>query len=203
MLACSIDRINTSAAFFIVSTMINKIKVVGGQDIARLTHPYIIDLEASGFGPESYPIEVGLALDEGERYCSLIRPKADWEHWSTEAEQYHHIERDILLRYGKSAEVVATELNERLYNMTVYSDGWVVDQSWLIKLFYRAGIPMQFRVSALEMILSEDQMEIWHEVKAQILTELALQRHRASNDALVIQKTYKKTLKLTEQICSV
>lgn len=98
---------------------------------------------------------------------------------------------------------MAAGLNRRLHNLTVYSDGWVVDQSWLIKLFYRAGLPMQFRVSPLEMILKEAQMEIWHEVKAQVLEELNLQRHRASNDALVIQITYARTLALSESASAV
>ena len=43
--------------------------------------PLIIDVEASGFGPLSYPIEVGLALSAGEKYCSLILPAADWTHY--------------------------------------------------------------------------------------------------------------------------
>lgn len=166
------------------------------RTIATLPHPYIIDLEASGFGPDSYPIEVGLALDEGERYCRLIKPKPEWTHWSHEAEAHHKIPRENLLEFGASAEHVATELNKRLFNCTVYSDGWVVDQSWMIKLFYRAGLPMQFRISPLEMILNEQQMINWHQTKEKVLQELALERHRASNDALVVQLTYKRTLNL-------
>ena len=34
--------------------------------------PLIIDVEASGFGPTSYPIEIGLALDDGHKYCILV-----------------------------------------------------------------------------------------------------------------------------------
>ena len=154
-------------------------------------------MEASGFGPDSYPIEVGLALDEGERYCSLIQPKPEWTHWCEEAEAYHKIQRENLIRFGSTAEHVASELNKRLFNLTVYSDGWVVDQSWMIKLFYRAGLPMQFRISPLEMILNESQMESWHEVKDQVIQELKLERHRASNDALIIQLTYKRTLAMS------
>lgn len=162
--------------------------------IARVIHPYIIDLEASGFGPDSYPIEVGVVMEEGQRFCRLIKPKGDWTHWSQEAEAYHKIPRENLLAYGHEAETVAEELNRLLYNQTVYSDGWVVDQSWMIKLFYRAGLPMQFRISPLEMILQESQMAIWHDVKDQIQAELDVERHRASNDAMIIQQTYKRTL---------
>ncbi|MDO6593506.1 hypothetical protein [Neptuniibacter sp. 1_MG-2023] len=168
--------------------------------IAQLKCPNIIDLEASGFGVDSYPIEVGFVLSDGTRYCSLIRPKDDWLHWSDEAEEHHKIPRTDLIQSGASVEQVASELNHKLYNQTVYSDGWVVDQTWLIKLFYRAGMPMQFRVSALDMILSEPQMDIWHQVKQEVETELNIVRHRASNDALIIQQTFVRTREISQAL---
>ena len=155
--------------------------------------PFIIDLEASGFGPHSYPIEVGLALEPGAKFCSLIAPAPGWTHWDAEAEKVHRVPRDILEAYGKPAAQVALSLNELLRDTIVYSDGWVVDQPWLIELFSRAGVPQQFSMSSLEMILSERQMEVWHEVKNQVTSELALTRHRASYDALIIQETYLRT----------
>ncbi len=43
--------------------------------------PNIIDFEASGFGPHSYPIEIGVIRSNGDRYCSLILPADDWTFW--------------------------------------------------------------------------------------------------------------------------
>ncbi len=40
-------------------------------------------------------------------------------------------------------------------------------------------------------------MALWHQVKAEVIAELNLQRHRASNDALVIQLTFQRTRALT------
>ena len=60
------------------------------------TVPPIIDLEASGFGRGSYPIEVGFALENREIYSFLIKPEADWTHWSEEAEEIHGISREQL-----------------------------------------------------------------------------------------------------------
>ncbi len=74
-----------------------------------------------------------------------------------------------------------------------YSDGWEVDNPWLLKLFYAAGVPKLFRFSTLEMILSENQMANWHEVKDKVIEELSFQRHRASQDAVIIQETYAQT----------
>jgi hypothetical protein len=86
--------------------------------------PLIIDVEASGFGSGSYPIEIGLALDDGHKYCALILPEPDWTDWDPEAERIHRIPRDILEAYGRPARAVAETLNELLASRTVYTDGW-------------------------------------------------------------------------------
>jgi hypothetical protein len=160
----------------------------------RLENPIIIDVEASGFGARSYPIEVGVVLDDDTKYCSLIMPAPDWDHWDKDAEKVHGIARHILEAHGSPVDEVAANLNALLEGKTIYTDGWVVDKPWLTTLFYKARMRMRFSVSALEMILSEQQMERWHDTKDRILTEVARQRHRASFDAWVIQETYKATL---------
>jgi len=156
--------------------------------------PIIIDIEASGFGGASYPIEVGIALDDNTQYCSLILPAPDWNHWDADAEKVHRIARDILETYGKPIHEVAAHLNKLLAQRTVYTDGWVVDKPWLTTLFHEAQIEMSFRVSPLEMILSEQQMERWHDAKRGLLAEVKNHRHRASFDARIIQETYARTL---------
>jgi hypothetical protein len=163
----------------------------------KYARPFIIDIEASGFGPHSYPIEVGVALEAGTKYCSLIVPEPGWTHWDDSAEKVHRVPRDILEAYGKPAVHVAHRLNELLGNATVYSDGWVVDQPWLTQLFSRTRVRQQFSISPLELILSEAQMSVWHEVKNRVIIDLALTRHRASFDAMIIQETYFRTHEAT------
>ncbi len=155
--------------------------------------PNIIDIEASGFGASSYPIEIAIILSNGEKYCSLIKPIPDWTHWCSDAENTHKIPRELLQKKGKSVVEVATELNQFLRNETVYSDGWVVDKPWLIELFFAAGMDQTFTISSLEFILNEQQMEIWHETKNNITEELSIATHRASSDAMIIQETYRIT----------
>ena len=73
--------------------------------------PTILDIEASGFGPGSYPIEVGLVLPDGDAWCSLIRPEPGWLHWDPSAEQVHgtkvalvgDIGCEVMLRVGSAA----------------------------------------------------------------------------------------------------
>lgn len=164
------------------------------MDLSTATRPLIIDLEASGFGGMSYPIEVGTAAQDNSKYCSLILPAEEWTHWDESAEKIHRIPRDILETYGKPPRSVAEDLNNLYAGKTLYSDGWVVDKPWLLKLFHAAGVDMAFSVSPLEMILSESQMKKWHDTKDELLKEAKQQRHRASFDAWIIQETYERTL---------
>jgi hypothetical protein len=158
-----------------------------------IDRPFIMDIEASGFGPEGYPIEIGVAMAPGSKFCSLLMPREEWIYWDTEAEKLHRIPRDILETYGRPINEVALTLNTLLANQTIYSDAWVLDKDWLAQMFYAAAIPQQFRLSSLEMILSESQIEIWDKTKKLVTEELGLHRHRASSDALIIQETYFRT----------
>jgi hypothetical protein len=163
--------------------------------------PNIIDIEASGFGVDSYPIEVGVVLNNGQKYCTLIRPADNWTYWDQKAEQLHGLSLDVLRAHGKPIRTVANELNAFLGNKTVYSDGWVVDKPWLSRLFYQAGLEPSFLLSSLEYILKEPQMDIWTKTNRQVIADLALMRHRASTDALVIQETYYRTLNYSLSLC--
>jgi hypothetical protein len=151
--------------------------------------PTIIDIEASGFGRGSYPIEVGFVLPDGANYCSLIRPAPQWKHWDSEAERLHHITPQILSVHGKPALEVASTLNLRLRNQVVYSDGWANDYSWLGRLFDEVDLIPAFRLENLRQILNEEEASRWHTTKAAVLAATPQQRHRASIDAKVIQQT--------------
>lgn len=159
----------------------------------HIKHPYIVDVEASGFGLDSYPIEVGLALESGVRYCALIKPQATWTHWDESAENLHGISREILASKGKAIVEVAKELNAFLQDGCVFSDAWGVDEPWIIRLFEAAGLERTFRIYDIQTIMTEEQMDCWHATKDSVINDLNLSRHRASNDARVIQETYNRS----------
>ncbi|MGB1090640.1 MAG: hypothetical protein ACPGYX_00850, partial [Oceanobacter sp.] len=96
--------------------------------------PPIIDLEASGFGSGSYPIEIGYALEDLVPHTYLVRPAPGWDHWSDDAEKIHGISRDLLLQEGISPREIAIRLNDSLHSKTLYSDAWSFDSSWLGRL---------------------------------------------------------------------
>ncbi len=150
----------------------------------------IIDIEASGLHAESYPIEVGVVLANSERHSMLIRPEEGWTHWDSSAEALHGIAQETLLEYGKPVAEIAEHLNTLLDGQQAYSDAWVVDKPWLVKLFAAARIPMNFKLSAIEGVMREEQILQWDDVKKQVTADLDVRRHRASHDAWIIQQTY-------------
>lgn len=152
-----------------------------------------MDIEASGFGQESYPIEIGVIFDNGEKYCQLIKPEKNWTHWDTKAEALHRISRRVIETQGASAKIVANELNERLGDITVYSDCWTVDKPWLDKLFHAAQLQPTFKLRAIEMIMDEPQWNSWADTHAGLVADNQAKRHRASVDAENIQRTWLKT----------
>lgn len=162
-----------------------------------LLFPNIIDVEASGFGALSYPIEVGVINQAGKRFCRLIKPYRDWTHWDAQAESLHGISRQLLAEKGLPVQDVCQQLNQFMNGQIVYSDGWVVDDTWLIKLFDAAKVTKQFQVSSLEMILNETQMAQWHATKDRLFQQMNEQRHRASSDAALIQNTFVTTQKIS------
>lgn len=149
----------------------------------------IIDVEASGFGTASYPIEVGTVLPCGTSYCSLISPEPDWTHWATDAQSVHGITRDTLQIHGKPARTVARQLNDCLAGQTVYTDAWYHDYQWLARLFDAADMNPRFKLQDLRTLLDDTALARWQSTREAVMQELKLDRHRASNDARVLQQT--------------
>ena len=156
--------------------------------------PCIVDIEASGFGPDSYPIEVGVVKGNGDRYCTLIKPDDNWTHWSREAETVHGIPRSTVMERGRCIRDVCEQLNAFLSEQDVYSDAWAHDERWLARLFRMANMLPSFQLKAIEFIMEEQQFAIWDTVKKEMSDTLNIERHRASSDALLIQQTYVRTL---------
>jgi hypothetical protein len=158
----------------------------------QATLPCVLDIEASGFGRGSYPIEIGFVLPDGTAYCTLIQPEATWTHWDGDAERVHGISRSLLQRHGRSAGEVAAELNQRLAGRAVYCDNWAHDYTWLARLFESAAITPSFKLHHLRELLSESAVERFDDTRDIIARKLQLRRHRASSDARVLQLSLAK-----------
>lgn len=153
-----------------------------------------LDIEASGFGRGSYPIEVGLVRRDGTAFCTLILPCPDWTHWDTRAEAMHGITREILEQHGKPVVRVAELLNQHLAGETAYSDGWSVDYPWLARLFDEAGIAPAFRLEPMTQLIHPDRLQHYASARAEALAALGVTRHRASNDARALQHALRRLM---------
>lgn len=152
--------------------------------------PPILDVEASGFGSGSYPIEIGYVFGDGIAYCTLIQPAPGWTHWDAAAEAVHGISRQTLKHRGRAVTEVASDLNTRLGGRTVYSDAWGNDLTWLGKLFEEAGMVQGFRLESLRSLLTDQEAAAWHAAKDAVLAEVRSGRHRASRDADVLRRAW-------------
>lgn len=159
-------------------------------------HPTIIDIEASGFGSYSYPIEIGVVKTNGDRYCALIQPVPEWDHWNDSAQLIHGISRQLIESRGRKPRDICLELNQFLGNITTYSDAWTHDSPWLNRLFFAARINPSFHLSPIEMIVTEAQLLVWDHTKKQLEKRLDIKRHRASCDAYLIQQTFLESRRL-------
>jgi DNA polymerase III epsilon subunit-like protein len=151
--------------------------------------PVVLDIEASGFGLGSYPIEIGFVDGHGEAWCSLVRPQPDWQHWDPNAAAVHKITREQLLSRGRAPEEIVQTLNDRLRGLTVYSDAWAHDYTWLNRLYEVADRSPTFKLENLRRLLSDSEAGRWHEVKRRVALTTGLERHRASADARLLQQT--------------
>ncbi|WP_239495348.1 hypothetical protein [Salinicola halophilus] len=156
--------------------------------------PILLDIEASGFGRGSYPIEIGLARADGSSCAFLIQPVDEWTHWDPKAELLHGISRSRLIREGHPPIEVARWLNDELaVHGIAYSDSWGYDNTWLSLLFHQAGVLARFRLEALRRLLSEAQTADWGATKERLIVDHGIQRHRAGDDARLLQLTYAAT----------
>jgi hypothetical protein len=101
----------------------------------------IIDIEASGFGLKSYPIEIAWRSEDGSFDSFLIIPHEKWTFWCKDAEKnVHHISRETLFNNGISIDDACLRLNKILGRKTLYSDNAKFDQMWIDDLFYYSSL---------------------------------------------------------------
>ncbi len=108
--------------------------------------PRFLDVEASSFDKNSYPIEIAWSNPDGTIESHLINPYSvdDWTDWDYHAQQIHGISRKLCRESG----VHPTSLCERMSQSIapgelIYADGGPLDQDW-IDVLYGAGSTQGF-----------------------------------------------------------
>jgi hypothetical protein len=111
-------------------------------DIAEEFRPLVVlDVEASGLPPGTFPIEVGITyVETGETRTWLIRPTAEWRswRWDPEAEKIHGISREYLEQNGTDTSQVYSGLLAAIASHEVLTDSRT-DDTWLLALARSCG----------------------------------------------------------------
>ena len=109
-----------------------------------------LDFEASGLGPNCYPIEVAIVdVEQGVIQEWLINPTATWMEkgeWDVKAEAIHGLTLSFLIASGLNVKKVAQELEVAVGNALVLSDNVTHDGKWLCDLFGCMGKKPPFKL---------------------------------------------------------
>lgn len=117
----------------------------------------ILDIEASGLAPQSYPIEIAWQHRFNPTLFDsfLIKPADRWVFWDQYAEDHiHHISRLLLEAKGISVFEAAERLNAALRDKQVYVDAPDYDRRWMAELFRAAGVEKQFELQSVYSLVS-------------------------------------------------
>lgn len=149
--------------------------------------PYILDIEASGLGDESYPIEIAwCSIDGNDCYSTLINPESagGWDYWDDFAESaVHGISRKQCCERGENVVIVARRLSDLLLNAPVFSDAPYQDQLWIKALFDASGAVCPSALMPIEQLVAvEDRPGL-----TRSLSELE-RPHRALNDCIALRE---------------
>lgn len=150
-----------------------------------------IDLEASGLGATSWPVEVGWAFEKGEAHAMLVRPDAAWlaSAWEASAEKLHRLSRADLERDGSQVREVCAAMNAALADCDVYSDSPDWDGFWLFRLFGAAGMKQAFAIHDYGRLV-RPLAGVREEALLARAARIAPRRHRAAADAMHLRTLY-------------
>ncbi len=180
--------------------------------MSGLFYPHFIDFEASGFGEDSYPIEVAWNGAGGTVESHLIKPDTikSWTYWDKDAEvDAHRISRDILSQLGTSPKTIALRMNDSLAGQVLYSDAPQFDGFWLARLYEEVDLNPTFKLGSVidlfDLKIDESQKiqgnstehvqkrfdNIIDTLGLQAWENIALRPHRAGNDVRHLMETYR------------
>jgi hypothetical protein len=158
------------------------------DDGFSMTSLLTIDFEASCLPKHglSFPIEVGIADQNGWSRAWLIEPHKDWADWSwtMEAEHLHGITREHLHRQGLPAARVLVELIGVIGQRRVIADSYL-DEIWFRTLCAAARMPLPCRIEQICKLTEEFQSTPEEIGRAIDTANLRMtDRHRAAFDAV-------------------
>lgn len=150
----------------------------------------IIDIEASDL--DGYPIQIGAVNTQKYKFSSYIKPCKEWIDsfkWTKAAEDIHNLSFNFIKENGKTANIVANDLNNFFKDEIVFVET-DYDLKWLNMLYLSAGIKPSFEFYNLFDYHDHEYRIHWSMIYHIKLNESGLREHDALNDAIVLQATF-------------
>lgn len=138
--------------------------MIAKSDLAlhkQFTWPILaLDLVASGVGPRSYPIEVGVCRWDSpdspmDVWSALIAPTENWLAngiWSAASQRLHGVEKSALESCLSPSEVM-TLLNDLTDGLPCYYDDGSCDIDWAIKLARASDVRPKLKVGVWQSLI--------------------------------------------------
>lgn len=146
-----------------------------------------LDFEASGLGPQSWPIELGVSWITPDlkvnTYANLIKPSVDWaeDGWSPASAAVHGILRHDL-NTAPSVDVVARDFLTILGNRIALSDAPGFERVWLETLLEAAQLVNTVEIRDFKITMSQTfSSAVMDQLSAQ--KALGAAAHRAGADS--------------------
>lgn len=165
--------------------------------------PIFIDVEASSFSGDSYPIEIAWNIDANiENH--LLNPYfiKEWVDWDPASQAVHGLSRNYLSEHGKDPLSVAKRMNQVLSGQDVYSDAAEYDVHWIDQLFKATGLKRQFYIRDFFSLLPIEitngnfmsSSSILSEYKIKARKRANVPAHRANHDVKYLIELYMMTV---------
>lgn len=158
------------------------------DDFSRIR---FVDLESSGLGKESYPIEYGSCGFDLKPSSFLIRRRDDFRlsEWSMAAQNLHHISPDQLTRQGVDTEEAILRISHDLApGVMCLSDNPDYDYHWLVRLSADLGSIDIYPINLFQRQAQISALERHGYARLSQATEIVQARHphthRAGPDSL-------------------
>lgn len=156
-----------------------------------------LDIEASGLGLGSYPIEVAYVSSTGDKNSYLIESTDEWINdglWCSNAEtSIHKISQDMLAQHGINPVAVVNSLNEALSGKLVLCNDLDYDGVWLTQLFKAANVGVMFLLTDIRYLYEYWGESKTHNFKKSYAAISPSTTHRALPDAQRFVDTFNMT----------
>lgn len=127
----------------------------------KMTAGNIMTFKGSGRTYCSYPIGVGVALEDGTHYEAIIKPHHSWKSWCLKEESSHRISKEILDKHGKDLSTVCMELNALCKGKHLCNDDYIWAAHWLEKMYSVTETTPSFTCFPIEYVVDRDTLKDW------------------------------------------